>query len=261
MNKVDKADWMLLYGPGAGKPLGIFNAVVPLKAKPNTGARASGYRVVANKASNSAEIYVYGVIGVDWFGEGVTAKQFADDLKALGDVKTIDLRINSEGGSVFDGKAMYSLLNEHKAKIIVHIDGLAASAASFLAMAGDEIEISEGGFVMIHNAYMIAMGDARELRRSAEMLDTVNNTIIDVYAARTKGDRKAIASMMDNETWMTGAEAVKNGFADRMVENMKVAAAVKNPDALKTFKKIPAALKPNHRRAAAALARVAALKS
>jgi ATP-dependent Clp protease protease subunit len=141
---------------------------------------------------------------------------------------------------VFDGKAMYSLLNEHKAKIIVHIDGLAASAASFLAMAGDEIEIAEGGFVMIHNAYTIAMGDARELRRSAEMLDTVNNTIIDVYAARTKGDRKKITQMMDDETWMTGAEAVENGFADRMVENLKVAACVSNPKALETFKKVPA---------------------
>jgi ATP-dependent Clp protease protease subunit len=236
----------------------ILNSVVPLKTKPTAGAKPNGYRVVANKALNSAEIYLYGIIGGDWFGDGVTAKQFADDLKALGDVKTIDLRINSEGGSVFDGKAMYSLLNEHKAKIIVHIDGLAASAASFVAMAGDEIEIAEGGFVMIHNAYMIAFGDAREMRRSADMLDTVNNTIIDVYVSRTKSERKAIATMMDNETWMTGAEAVKNGFADKMVENLKVAAAVNHPD---RFKNIPTALKPNHRRAAAALSRIAALKS
>lgn len=236
----------------------IFNAVVPIKAKPAAGAKPSGYRVVANKANDSAEIYVYGVIGTDWFGDGVSAKQFADDLKALGKVKTIDLRINSEGGSVFDGKAMYSLLNEHPARIVVHIDGLAASAASFLAMAGDEIEISEGGFIMIHNAYTIAMGDARELRRSAEMLDTVNNTIIDVYAARTKGDRKKIAQMMDDETWMTGAEAVENGFADRMVENLKVAASV--VDAAR-YKKLPASLKPNNRRAAAAFARIAALKT
>src|SRR6185369_10879333 len=124
----------------------------------------SGYRMLA-KGKDNAEIYLYGVIGGDWFGEGVTAKQFADDLKKLGNVKTIDLRINSEGGSVFDGKAMYSLLNEHPAKVVTHIDGLAASAASFLAMAGDEIEIAEGAFVMIHNAYTIAMGDARELRR------------------------------------------------------------------------------------------------
>jgi ATP-dependent protease ClpP protease subunit len=145
-----------------------------------TGPRGEqgGYRLVVREVTATAKrqgrcaprSMLYGVIGeiylYDWFGDGVTAKQFADDLKALGNVKTIDLRINSEGGSVFDGKAMYSLLNEHKAKIIVHIDGLAASAASFVAMAGDEIEIAEGGFVMIHNAYMVAMGDARELRRS-----------------------------------------------------------------------------------------------
>lgn len=235
----------------------VFNAVTPIKMKPQVTGQPSGYKVVA-KGSDSAEIYVYGVIGTDWFGDGVSAKQFADDLKALGKVKTIDLRINSEGGSVFDGKAMYSLLNEHPAKIIVHVDGLAASAASFLAMAGDEIEISEGGFIMIHNAYTIAMGDARELRRSAEMLDTVNNTIIDVYAARTKGDRKKITQMMDDETWMTGAEAVENGFADRMVENLKVAASV--VDAAR-YKKLPAALKPNNCRAAAAFARIAALKT
>ena len=233
----------------------IFNSVVPLKPKPSSSA-PGGYRVVA-RSKDAAEIYLYGVIGTDWFGDGVSAKQFADDLKKLGNVKTIDLRINSEGGSVFDGKAMYSLLNEHPAKIVVHVDGLAASAASFVAMAGDEIEIAEGGFVMIHNAYMVAIGDAREMRRSADMLETVNNTIIDTYVARTKGDRKAIAKMMDDETWMTGAEAVKHGFADKMVENLKVAASVSHPE---RFTKLPAALKPNHRRAAAALSRIAALK-
>ncbi len=237
----------------------ILNSVHTLKPKAKPDA-TNGYRVVA-RGNDSAEIYLYGAIGGDWFGEGVTAKQFADDLKALGSVKTIDLRINSEGGSVFDGKAMYSLLNEHKAKIIVHIDGLAASAASFVAMAGDEIQIAEGGFVMVHNAFMIAVGDAREMRKSADMLDTVNNTIIDVYTTRTKGDRKAIAKLMDDETWMTSAEAVKNGFADKMVENLKVAASVSNPDAIKAFKNIPAALKPNHQRATTALSRIAALKS
>ncbi len=109
--------------------------------KPTT---VNGYRVV-NRGKDSAEIYLYGAIGGDWMGEGITAKQFADDLKALGPVKKIDLRINSEGGSVFDGKAMYSLLNAHSANITVHVDGLAASAASFIAMAGDTIEIAEGG--------------------------------------------------------------------------------------------------------------------
>ncbi len=213
----------------------------------------NGYRVV-NRGKDSAEIYLYGVIGADWMGEGITAKQFAADLKAMGPVKNIALRINSEGGSVFDGKAMYSLLQEHPAKVTVHIDGLAASAASFIAMAGDEINVAEGGFVMIHNAYMMAVGDAREMRRSADMLDVVNNTNVDTYVARTKSDRKSIQKMMDDETWLTGAEAVKHGFADKMVANMKIAASVKHPD---RFKNIPKALS----RAAAALARIDNLKS
>lgn len=220
--------------------------------KPTT---VNGYRVV-NRGKDSAEIYLYGVIGADWMGDGITAKQFASDLKAMGPVKNIAVRINSEGGSVFDGKAMYSLLNEHPAKVTVHIDGLAASAASFIAMAGDEINVAEGGFVMIHNAYMMAVGDAREMRRSADMLDVVNNTIVDTYVARTKGDRKAIQKMMDDETWLTGAEAVKHGFADKMVENLKVAASVSHPD---RFKNLPKALKNS--RAASALARIDNLKS
>jgi ATP-dependent Clp protease protease subunit len=227
----------------------MSNSVHQLQPKTKT-ASANGYRVIA-RGQDSAEIYLYGVIGGDWFGDGVTAKQFADDLKALGNVKQIDLRINSEGGSVFDGKAMYSLLNEHKAKIVVHIDGLAASAASFIAMAGDEINISEGGFLMIHNAYMVAIGDAREMRRSADLLDTVNKTIVDVYAARTKMDPKQIMKLMDAETWMTGQEAVTNGFANTMVANLKVAASVKNPE---RFHNLPAALRPNRARAAALVA-------
>ena len=212
-----------------------------------------GYRMVA-RGNDRAEIYLYGIIGADWFGEGVTAKQFAADLKALGTVKTIDLRINSEGGSVFDGKAIYSLLVEHQAKIITHIDGLAASAASFVAMAGNEIEIAEGGFIMIHNAWMFAIGDAKEMRRTADLLDTVNGTIVDVYASRTNTARDTIAKMMDDETWMTAADAVKQGFADRMVENLKVAASVTHPD---RFKRLPASLLPKR---AAAAARLRALR-
>jgi ATP-dependent Clp protease protease subunit len=127
-------------------------SVTPLQSKPS----ASGYRMVA-RGTDRAEIYLYGTVGADWFGEGVTAKQFAADLKGLGKVKTIDLRINSDGGSVFEGKTIYSLLAEHPAKVITRIDGLAASIASLIAMAGDEIHIAEGGFVMIHNAWTFTM--------------------------------------------------------------------------------------------------------
>lgn len=218
------------------------------------GAKApAGYRVVA-RGSERAEIYLYGVIGQDWFGEGVSAKQFADDLRKVKDVKTIDLRINSEGGDVFAGKAMYTLLQDHKAKIIVHVDGLAASAASFVAMAGDEINVSEGAFIMIHNAWTIAMGGADDFRRTADLLETVNGTIREVYVARTKRSDKEVKAWMDAETWFTGKEALENGFADKMVENLKVAAQVRDPA---KFKNTPAALYP---RRAAAVAALAAMK-
>lgn len=204
-----------------------------------------GYRMIAR--GNRGEIYLYGVIGDSWFGDGVSAKQFAADLKALGAVKTIDLRINSEGGDVFQGQTMYSLLTQHEAKVIVHIDGLAASAASFVAMAGNEIEIAEGAFVMIHNARGGMWGEADDLRKYADLIETVNGTIRDIYVARTKNETKKVKDWMDAETWFTGKEAVDAGFANRVVENLKVAASVSKPD---QYRHLPAALRP--RRALAA---------
>lgn len=220
------------------------------KGKP--APQASGYRVIA-RGDDAAEIYIYGVIGGDWFGEGITAKMVADDLKALGKVKTIDARINSEGGDVFQGKAIYSLLVENKAKITVKIDGLAASAASFIAMAGDDIEIAEGAFVMIHDAYGVSFGRAEDMRKYADILDMVNESIIDVYAARTEQSKDKIKKWMSDETWFTAKEAISNGFADTMTENLKVAASVSHPD---RFKHLPSVLLP---RRAAASAKLAAL--
>lgn len=213
----------------------------------------AGYRMAAK--GDRAEIYLYGAIGQDWFGEGVTARQFADDLKKLGAISTIDLRVNSEGGSVFEGKAMYSLLVEHKARVITHIDGLAASAASFIAMAGDEIEIAESAFVMIHNAWTIAIGGADEMRRTGDLLDSINVTIRDVYVARTRRTAAEIGGWMDAETWMTGREAVDRGFADKVAGNLKVAACVRDPA---RFRNVPAALRPGPARIAAAMSRIRA---
>lgn len=227
-------------------------APTPLRPAP---AKAKGQYRMVNKG-NRGEIYVYGVIGMDWFGEGVTAKRFADDLKKLGSVETIDLRINSDGGLVTDARAMYNLLVEHKAKVITHIDGIAASAASFLACAGDEIEIAEGGFVMIHNARMGLYGTADDFERAVTTLRQVNQSIIDTYVARTKQDEKKIKKWMDEETWFTGKEAVQHGFADRMTENLKVAACL-SPIAGQ-FQHMPAALRPNR---AAALRLIASTKT
>lgn len=209
----------------------------------------SGYRM-AKRGSDRAEIYLYGIVG-DFWGDGVSAKKFADDLKSLGKgIKAIDLRINSEGGDVFAGKAIYSLLVSHEARVVAYVDGLAASIASFVAMAADEIVISEGAFMMVHNAWTVAIGGAADLRSTADLLDTVSGTIRDAYAARTKNSAEKIGKLMDDETWMTGKEAVELGFADSMVENLKVAASVSDPS---RFKHLPAALKPNTVRARAAL--------
>ncbi|MEO3386017.1 head maturation protease, ClpP-related [Mesorhizobium sp. CAU 1741] len=213
------------------------------------GGEPKGLRV-SMRAADRGEILIYGPIGfVDWDGDGITAKRFADEIKKLANAKTIDVRINSEGGDVFDGKAIYTLLAGHKANIVVHIDGLAASAASYIAMAGNEIRIAEGGFVMIHNAWSFAIGNADDMRRTADLLETVSDTICDVYVARTKKTKKQCKDWMAAETWFTGKEAVANGFADMLVENMRVAASVTRHQ----FRNTPAVLKPKRSAAHAML--------
>lgn len=174
---------------------------------------------VIDAKKKRGEIIVYGTIGMDWFGDGITAKSFEKELKGLGAVDAIDLRINSEGGSVHDARAIYNLLVQHKAKIDVHIDSLAASAASFIAMAGDTISIAESGFFMIHNARMVAAGGAEDFEAAAKFLHTVNRTIADTYTARTGKKADQVKKWMDAETWFTGQEALDAGFATSIVKN------------------------------------------
>lgn len=182
----------------------------------------SGFRIEA-RANASAEIYIYEDIGDSWFG-GVTAKQFADELKALGDVQAIDLRINSAGGDVFDGLAIYRQLVDHKAKVTTHVDGIAASIASVIAMAGTEIRISEAGFFMIHDAWGVSIGNAADMRKYADLLETISGSIVDVYSARTSLKSDELVTLMGAETWLGAGEAVEKGFADVLVPNMRVAA-------------------------------------
>src|SRR5262245_17958101 len=215
-----------------------------------------GYRMV-NRAGRG-EIYLYGPIGLSWFGDGVTAKPFASDLKALGSVSEIDLRINSDGGSVPEAEAIYTHLIEHKAPVTVHIDGMAASAASFVAMTGQTILIADSGFVMIHKAHMMEYGTADDFRRAADLLDRTTDKIVKKYAARTKNSESDIRDWMKAETWFIGEEAVNKGFADKVVENLKVAASLRNPS---MYKNLPAALRPRRSLAVAAIAKSAALIS
>jgi ATP-dependent protease ClpP protease subunit len=168
------------------------------------------------RSATEADILVYSPIGEDWLGNGVTAKKFRDELAALGAVQNITVRINSPGGEVFDGLSIANALREHKAHVVVHVDGLAASIASVIAMAGDEIVMGLGSMMMIHSPWAIALGNADQMRQQAAVLDKVEEGMVDIYVTRTGLERDAVLDMMKAETWFTAAEAVENGFADSM---------------------------------------------
>jgi ATP-dependent Clp protease protease subunit len=171
-------------------------------------------RLNADSKASSAELVIYGEIGGWW--DGIDAAQTIKDLSAL-DVDQIDVRLNSPGGVVFDGVAIYNALAQHKANITVNIEGVAASIASVIAMAGDEIRIGEAANVMIHKPWSFAFGDAGEMRKEADVLDTLEAGIIDIYAARTGADRKQLQDWVAAETWFRGQAAIDAGFADSLV--------------------------------------------
>jgi ATP-dependent protease ClpP protease subunit len=185
-----------------------------------------------NRSNGEAEIFLYDEIG----GWGVTANQFKDGLLSLGDVKTITLNLSSPGGDVFDGAAIFNLLAKHEAKVIVSVDGMALSAASVVMMAGDEIKLAENAMVMIHDPWSITAGDAAQMRKTADLLDTVKGTIIGVYAARTKNSEQQLAQWMSAETWWTAAEAKAVGFGTEIVPNKSVAASAAMSDRIKAIR-------------------------
>ncbi|KMT23000.1 head maturation protease, ClpP-related [Clostridium cylindrosporum] len=165
---------------------------------------------------------LYGPISeTSWWGDEVTPKQFSDDLKALGEVSEIDVRINSSGGDVFAAQAINALLRSHRATINVFIDGLAASAATIIAMAGDKIYIPSSAMMMIHNPLVTLWGmyNKQDFESMTEVLDKVKDSIINAYAVKTGKDKQELSDIMDNETWFTGAEAVEQGFADELTDS------------------------------------------
>ena len=173
------------------------------------------------ESGGEAEILLYDAIvdselEAEWWG-GVAPESFVRALREI-DASTIHLRINSPGGSVFAARAMETALREHKARIVVHIDALAASAASFLAMAGDEIVIAKGAMVMIHKAWTYAWGNATELTKTAALLDKIDGTLVETYVDRTGQSADDVSQWMADETWFTAQEAVDLGFADRVAE-------------------------------------------
>ncbi|WP_247538444.1 head maturation protease, ClpP-related [Ralstonia pseudosolanacearum] len=176
-------------------------------------AAARMFNVVAS-ADNEVTVYLYDyIVSDDWWG-GVSATAFVKELAGI-TADVIRLRVNSPGGDVFAARAMEAALRGHAAKIIVHVDGLAASAASFLIMAADEIEVSDGAFIMIHKAWTALWGNADDLRAGAELLDKIDSTLVNTYAQRTGQAPDDIAAWMAAETWFGADDAVERGFADR----------------------------------------------
>jgi ATP-dependent Clp protease, protease subunit len=170
--------------------------------------------------ARGAEIAIYDEIGAF----GIPAKAFLDELKALGPVAELTVRINSPGGSVFDGVAIYNALKRHGAAITVWIDGIAASIASMIAMAGDEVVMPENAMLMLHDPSGLVMGTASDMRTMAEALDRMKAGMVAAYREKSGRDDAEIEALMRNETWLSAQEAVDLGFADRVEKPVRMAA-------------------------------------
>jgi ATP-dependent Clp protease, protease subunit len=177
-------------------------------------ASAAGVRAIEQ---GDNVITMFDIVGEDfWSGGGITAKKVSAQLRAIGD-RPVEVQINSPGGDMFEGIAIYNVLREHPQEITVKIMGMAASAASIIAMAGDRIEIGAASFIMIHNCWVLAIGNRHDMRETADWLEPFDQAMVDLYAQRTGQDAKQVAKWMDAETFMSGSQAIERKFADALL--------------------------------------------
>ena len=188
-------------------------------------------RPLAAESDDPNTISIYDVIGEDfWTGGGFTAKRMSAALRSIGK-NDVTVKINSPGGDMFEGIAIYNLLREHPAKVTIDVMGWAASAASIIAMAGDDIRMGLGTFMMVHNAWGVVVGNRHDMADASTLFEGFDGAIADIYQARTGLDAKAIAKLMDAETFMGASDAVAKGFADSVNESLKADGAdAKNLD-------------------------------
>lgn len=170
-----------------------------------------------------AEIWIYDEIGEDFWAEGVTAKAFVEELNAI-TAPAIALHINSPGGSVFDGQAIYTALRRHPATITSYVDGVALSIASVVALGGDRVIMPRNALMMIHDPWGTVAGYSADMRRVAEVLDTVRETILNVYDEHSLKTREEISAAMTAETWFTADDAYSWGFVDEITAELQIAA-------------------------------------
>ncbi|EML7933964.1 Clp protease ClpP [Providencia rettgeri] len=190
-------------------------------------------------ASSNNTISVLDVIGEDYWGEGVTAKRISGALRAIGN-NDIVVNINSPGGDMFEGLAIYNLLRAHSGKVTVNILGIAASAASIIAMAGDEIQMGRGAFLMIHNCWSIGVGNRHDFAKLAANLEPFDKSMADIYVARSGQPESVVSKMMDDETYIASSDAIAKGFADRLLAADEINDGDESPQA--AIRKLDAAL-------------------
>ena len=174
------------------------------------------FNLVRNESG--ATIYIYDVIDSYW---GVGAKSVISALAEIGDETDVAVRLNSPGGDVFEGRAIMAAIRNHKGKTTAYIDSLAASAATSIAIACDEVVISPGAFFMIHNASSAVWGDKNAMRETADLLEKIEGSIVDDYIGKTGAEHQQIVDWMNAETWFSADEAIANGFCDRMADTAK----------------------------------------
>jgi ATP-dependent Clp endopeptidase proteolytic subunit ClpP len=174
--------------------------------------------------SDVSEIWLYDEIGKDWLGEGISAKEFLVELNAIKSPK-IDLRINSIGGAVFDGAAIYNAIRRHSANVTTYIDGIAASIASVIALAGDKVIMAKNALYMMHNPSGFAYGNSEDMRKVAGILDKVRDTMLSAYREKTGKSDEEITALLDGETWLEADQALEAGFVDEIGDKMMDLAA------------------------------------
>lgn len=220
------------------------------KSRPGRPQSGKPFFRAALQSDGTLELLVYEDIGESWFSDGgVTAKSVKASMDASGNYDRILVRINSPGGDASEGLAIRNLLRSTKKPVDVYVDGIAASSASIIAMAGDTITMGLGAMLMIHNAFAVAGGDADDHRQLADVLDTVSASIAQVYAQRTGKNLDEVQSLMDAESWFNAQECLDNGFATAITEEPDVQiessalALARQFKALRKMKHVPAALK------------------
>ena len=197
-------------------------------------------------ANDVGELYIYGdITSYKWDDTDITAKDFAEGLKALGDLKTLNIYLNSLGGSVFQGQAIFSILKRHSAYKNVYIDGIAASIASVIAMAGDTISMPKNAMVMIHNPWTFAMGNSADLRKEADALDKIRERMIVDYMDKIQGKttEAELIDLLDAETWLSAQDCFDRGFCDELLDEKEIAASCLDSKMLSNYKNIPDSLK------------------